>query len=106
MKLRICSLRADSLSEGLVAALARGGHRTLTMAPEAGTERLRRVVRKAITDEQLYEACHLLRRYGIPNLKCYFMIGLPTETRQDIEAIPDLPARLIERLRALGPDGQ
>jgi radical SAM superfamily enzyme YgiQ (UPF0313 family) len=75
------------------------------MAPEAGTERLRRVVRKAITDEQLYEACHLLRRYGIPNLKCYFMIGLPTETREDIEAIPDLAARLIERLRVLGPDG-
>ena len=50
------------------------------MAPEAGTERLRRVVRKAITDEQLYEACDLLRRYGIPNLKCYFMIGQPTET--------------------------
>ena len=79
-----------------------GGHRTLTMAPEAGTERLRRVVRKAITDEQLFEACDLLRRYGIPNLKCYFMIGLPTETREDIEAIPDLAARLLERLRVPG----
>ena len=48
MELSISSLRADSLSEGLVAALARGGHRTLTMAPEAGTERLRRVIRKSI----------------------------------------------------------
>jgi radical SAM superfamily enzyme YgiQ (UPF0313 family) len=105
VEVSISSLRADSLTEELVASLQRGGHRTLTMAPEAGTERLRRVVRKAITDEQLYEACHLLRRYGIPNLKCYFMIGLPTETREDIEAIPDLAARLIERLRALGPDG-
>jgi len=105
VEVSISSLRADSLTEELVASLQRGGHRTLTMAPEAGTERLRRVVRKAITDEQLYEACHLLRRYGIPNLKCYFMIGLPTETREDVEAIPDLAARLIERLRALGPDG-
>jgi len=105
VEVSISSLRADSLTEDLVASLQRGGHRTLTMAPEAGTERLRRVVRKAITDEQLYDACHLLRRYGIPNLKCYFMIGLPTETREDVEAIPDLAARLIERLRALGPDG-
>jgi radical SAM superfamily enzyme YgiQ (UPF0313 family) len=105
VEVSISSLRADSLTEDLVASLQRGGHRTLTMAPEAGTERLRRVVRKVITDEQLYEACHLLRRYGIPNLKCYFMIGLPTETREDVEAIPDLAARLLERLRVPGPDG-
>ena len=105
VEVSISSLRADSLTEDLVASLGRGGHRTLTMAPEAGTERLRRVVRKAISDEQLYEACRLLRRHGIPNLKCYFMIGLPTETREDVEAIPDLAARLLERLRALGPDG-
>ncbi|MGH7367526.1 MAG: radical SAM protein [Candidatus Rokuibacteriota bacterium] len=105
VEVSISSLRADSLTEDLVASLQRGGHRTLTMAPEAGTERLRRVVRKAITDEQLYEACRLLRRYGIPNLKCYFMIGLPTETHEDVEAIPDLAARLLERLAVLGPDG-
>lgn len=105
VEVSISSLRADSLTEDLVASLQRGGHRTLTMAPEAGTERLRRVVRKAITDEQLYEACQLLRRYGIPNLKCYFMIGLPTETPEDVEAIPDLAARLLDRLRSLGPDG-
>jgi radical SAM superfamily enzyme YgiQ (UPF0313 family) len=105
VEVSISSLRADSLTEDLVASLARGGHRTLTMAPEAGTERLRHVVRKAISDEQLYEACRLIRRYGIPNLKCYFMIGLPTETREDVEAIPDLAARLLERLAVLGPDG-
>jgi radical SAM superfamily enzyme YgiQ (UPF0313 family) len=106
VEVSISSLRADSLTEDLVASLARGGHRTLTMAPEAGTERLRRVVRKAITDEQLYDACVLLRRYGIPNLKCYFMIGLPTETMDDVEAIPDLAARLLGRLQALAPDGR
>jgi radical SAM superfamily enzyme YgiQ (UPF0313 family) len=106
VEVSISSLRADSLTEDLVASLQRGGHRTLTMAPEAGTERLRATVRKAITDQQLYEACDLLRRYGIPNLKCYFMIGLPTETREDVEAIPDLAARLLERLQVLGPDGR
>ena len=106
VEVSISSLRADSLTEDLVASLARGGHRTLTMAPEAGTERLRRVVRKAITDAQLLAACDLVRRYGIPNLKCYFMIGLPTETVEDVEAIPALAARLLERLHVLGPDGR
>jgi radical SAM superfamily enzyme YgiQ (UPF0313 family) len=105
VEVSISSLRADSLTEDLVASLQRGGHRTLTMAPEAGTERLRAVVRKVISDEQLYAACDLLRRYGIPNLKCYFMIGLPTETPEDVEAIPDLAARMLERLRVPGPDG-
>jgi radical SAM superfamily enzyme YgiQ (UPF0313 family) len=106
VEVSISSLRADSLTEDLVASLKRGGHRTLTMAPEAGTERLRQVVRKAITDQQLYEAADLLRRHGIPNLKCYFMIGLPTERREDVEAIPDLAARLLERLQVPGPNGR
>ena len=106
VEVSISSLRADSLTEDLVRSLKRGGHRTLTMAPEAGTERLRRVIRKAITDEQLYAACDLVRRHGIPNLKCYFMIGLPTEAPEDIEAIPALAARLLERLRILDPEGR
>ncbi len=105
VEVSISSLRADSLTEDLVAALERGGHRTLTMAPEAGTERLRGVVRKVISDEQLYAACDLLRKYGIPNLKCYFMIGLPTETREDVLAIVDLAERMLARLRVPGPDG-
>jgi radical SAM superfamily enzyme YgiQ (UPF0313 family) len=106
VEVSISSLRADSLTDDLVAALARGGHRTLTMAPEAGTERLRGVIRKVISDEQLYAACRLVRRHGIPNLKCYFMIGLPTETAADVEAIPDLGARLLEHLQVPGPDGR
>jgi radical SAM family uncharacterized protein len=106
MELSISSLRADSLSEGLVAALARGGHRTLTMAPEAGTERLRRSIRKSISDDQLMTACDLVRAHGIPNLKTYFMIGQPTETIEDVEAIPDLAGRMLERLRILDPTGR
>jgi radical SAM superfamily enzyme YgiQ (UPF0313 family) len=105
MELSISSLRADSLSDKLVASLARGGHRTLTVAPEAGTERLRNVIRKAISDEQILGACDMLRRHGIPNMKCYFMIGQPTETMEDVEAIPALAARMLERLRALDPKG-
>jgi radical SAM superfamily enzyme YgiQ (UPF0313 family) len=105
MELSISSLRADSLSDKLVASLARGGHRTLTVAPEAGTERLRQVIRKAISDEQILGACDMLRRHGIPNLKTYFMIGQPTETMDDVEAIPELAARMLERLRTLDAKG-
>jgi radical SAM superfamily enzyme YgiQ (UPF0313 family) len=106
MELSISSLRADSLTDDLVASLARGGHRTLTMAPEAGTERLRRAIRKTITDAQLMTACDLVRTRGIPNLKTYFMIGQPTETAEDVAAIPDLARRMLERLRVLDPGGR
>ena len=106
MELSISSLRADSLTEELAASLARGGHRTLTIAPEAGTERLRRAIRKAITDEQILAACDLVRAQGIPNLKTYFMIGQPTETDEDVIAIVDLARRMLERLRALDPTGR
>jgi radical SAM superfamily enzyme YgiQ (UPF0313 family) len=106
LELSISSIRADSLTDDLVSALARGGHRTLTVAPEAGTERLRRAIRKAITDEQLEAACDLVRKHGIPNLKTYFMIGQPTETADDVEAIPDLAQRMLDRLRVLDPSGR
>jgi radical SAM superfamily enzyme YgiQ (UPF0313 family) len=106
LEVSMSSIRADSLTEDLVASLQRGGHRTLTIAPEAGTERLRRVIRKNITDDQLYAACDLVRAYGIPNLKCYFMIGQPTETAADVEAIVDLAARLLERLRVPSRRGE
>ena len=106
VEVSISSIRADSLTEELVSSLKRGGHRTLTVAPEAGTERLRHVIRKDISDAQLDDACDLVRSHGIPNLKCYFMIGLPTETDEDVEAIPRLAARLLERLRAPSRQGE
>jgi radical SAM superfamily enzyme YgiQ (UPF0313 family) len=106
MELSISSLRADSLTEELAASLARGGHRTLTIAPEAGTERLRRAIRKAITDAQILAACDIVRAQGIPNLKTYFMIGQPTETDADVAAIPALARRMLERLRVLDRHGR
>jgi radical SAM superfamily enzyme YgiQ (UPF0313 family) len=106
LEVSISSIRADSLTEELVSSLRRGGHRTLTVAPEAGTERLRHVIRKDISDAQLYDACDLVRAHGLPNLKCYFMSGLPTETDEDILAIPSLATRLLERLRVPSPKGE
>src|SRR5256886_816667 len=106
MELSISSLRADSLTDDLVASLARGGHRTLTMAPQAGTRRRRPPLRQLVNDEQVMAACDLVRARGIPNLKCYFMIGQPTETAEDVAAIPDLAGRMLERLRVLDPAGK
>src|SRR5437773_12512360 len=80
LELSISSLRADSLTEDLVASLARGGHRTLPMALAAGPERLRRAIRKAITDQQLVAACDLVRARRIPHRKCSLMVGPPLES--------------------------
>lgn len=81
------SLRADALTPGLARVLARSGVKTATIAPEAGSERLRRVINKGVTEEQVLAAAETLLAHGIPNLKLYFMVGLPTETAEDIEAI-------------------
>lgn len=81
------SLRADALGPELVQALARSGVKTATIAPEAGTERLRRVIHKGLTEAQVLAAAEALVAHGIPNLKLYFMVGLPTETEEDLEGI-------------------
>jgi radical SAM superfamily enzyme YgiQ (UPF0313 family) len=88
------SLRADALSPELIAALRRSRVKTATIAPEAGSERLRRVINKGIREEQVLQAAAALVAQGIPNLKLYFMVGLPTETREDVAAIVALVKRI------------
>jgi radical SAM family uncharacterized protein len=83
----VSSLRADSVSETLIERLAKSGHKTISIAPEAGSERLRRVINKGITEEDILRAADMVFRHGIPNLKLYFIIGLPTETQDDVDAI-------------------
>ncbi|MGB9593579.1 MAG: radical SAM protein [Anaerolineae bacterium] len=83
-KISVSSLRADSLSPALLHALADSGTRTLTFAPEAGSERLRQVINKNISEEQILHAATLARQARFPELKLYFMFGLPTETEHDI----------------------
>jgi len=83
----LSSVRADSLSPGLVKGLLESGTRTLTIAPEAGTERLRSVIHKSLSDQRLFEALDLIAESSVPNVKMYFMIGQPTETGEDIEGI-------------------
>jgi radical SAM superfamily enzyme YgiQ (UPF0313 family) len=90
----VSSLRADTITEECAELLAASRQRTVTMAPEAGTERLRAVVAKGLTDKEIFDAVERLARHGIRNLKLYFIIGLPTETGEDIEAIITLAKRI------------
>ncbi len=89
-RISFSSLRADALGPELVRALQQSGVRTATIAPEAGSERLRRVINKGITEADVLAAAETLVAHGIPNLKLYFMVGLPTETEADIAAIAEL----------------
>lgn len=88
------SLRLDDLTPAIVDRLHQTGERTLTIAPETGSDRLRRVVNKTVTNEQILDRAELVFSSGIENLKLYFMIGLPTETDEDLVAIRDLTAEL------------
>ncbi len=86
-KVAIASLRLDRVSTEMVSLLKESGVATVSLAPEAGSDRLRQVIRKGITEGQIFRAVELLREFGIPNLRLYFMVGLPTETDSDIEAL-------------------
>jgi radical SAM family uncharacterized protein len=86
-RISFSSLRADALDEDLLAVLDHSRVKTATIAPDAGSERMRRVINKGIEEETILKAATLLVSKGIPNLKLYFMVGLPTETGDDVEAI-------------------
>jgi len=88
------SLRADALSAGLVDVLKQSGVKTATIAPDAGSQRLRDVINKGLSEEDILRAAETLVSNGIPNLKLYFMIGLPGETLEDVEAIVSLCKRI------------
>jgi radical SAM superfamily enzyme YgiQ (UPF0313 family) len=89
-KLSFSSVRADAITPEIVSALQASQHRSVAIAVEAGSERLRRVVNKDLTLEDVYRAATLLTEGGILSLKLYFMIGLPTETLADLEAIVEV----------------
>jgi radical SAM superfamily enzyme YgiQ (UPF0313 family) len=92
-RLGVSSLRTDPISPALVRALAASGAQTLTIAPEAGSERLRSVINKTQTEDDLLAAVALARSFGFPQLKMYFMVGHPTETDDDVSAIAELTLR-------------
>ncbi len=93
VKLSASSMRVDPISRPLVQALRAGGAQTLTIAPEAGSARLRRVISKTQTEEQLLAAVELAAELDFPQIKFYFMIGHPTEEQEDMEALVALVLR-------------
>ena len=94
LKMSVASFRADSVTFELVKSLAAGGLKTLTIAPEVGSEKMRRVVNKGITEENIFAAVELGLKAGIKNFRLYFMIGLPFEELSDVEEIANLSARI------------
>jgi radical SAM family uncharacterized protein len=97
VQLSFSSLRADRLTPELLNILRQSGFKTVTIAPDAGSERMRRVINKGINDQDVLRAADLLVGAGIPNLKLYFMVGLPTETMLDVEAIVTLCKQVKHR---------
>ena len=95
----IGSLRLDRLSRPVAALLQETGVDTVSLAPEAGSQRLRGVIRKGISEEEILSAVDNLREYGIVNLRLYFMVGLPTETDEDVEEIIRLVKGIQHRVR-------
>ena len=96
----LSSLRIDRITPFLVEALVRSGTRTITLAPEAGSQRMRDVINKRLTHEQIVHAAELAGRGGIPNVKLYFIVGLPGETDEDVRELAALSGEILQRTRA------
>ena len=92
------SLRLDDLTEPIVRLLRQSGERSITIAPETGSDRLRRVINKTVTNDEIVAAADLIFASGMDNLKLYYMIGLPTETDDDLVAIYDLTVQMRDAM--------
>jgi radical SAM superfamily enzyme YgiQ (UPF0313 family) len=101
-RLSVSSLRADSVTPTMLDALRQSGLQTVTIAPEAGSERLRQVINKNLTEKQILDSVTAVVSAGIPNLRLYFMIGLPTETEEDMAAIIKLVKRIKHEQLVIG----
>jgi radical SAM superfamily enzyme YgiQ (UPF0313 family) len=97
LQLAFSSLRADALDDELIEALKSGRLKTATIAPETGSVRMRKVINKGLEEEEILSAAEKLVAGGIANLKLYFMVGLPTEEEEDIQAIIDLVKQIKHR---------
>lgn len=97
-KVSVSSLRIDALDDEMIDMLQSSGHKTVALAPEGGSQRLRDLIKKDLTEEQILSACDRLIGKGILNLKLYFIIGLPSETEADLEELIALVKRIRERV--------
>lgn len=96
--LSLASLRVDAISPALVQFLREGGGRSAAIAPEAGSERLRKIIKKGYPDEEILKAIETLIQNGIFQVKAYFLIGLPFETEEDVKGILLLSKKIQHHL--------
>ena len=104
VNLSLPSLRADNFSMGLMHRLQKGRKAGLTFAPEAGTQRLRDAINKNVTEEEILQSCRTAFSGGWSAVKLYFMLGLPTETDEDVLGIADLAEKVYKTWRESTPD--
>ena len=105
VNLALPSLRADNFSMNLMEKLQRGGRKSgLTFAPEAGSQRLRDAINKNVTEEDLLNSCRTAFSGGWSSVKLYFMMGLPTETDEDVLGIADLAQKVYHVWRENTPN--
>ncbi len=97
--LSFSSLRVDSLTPELADLVYDSGQKTVTLAPEAGSERMRRVIGKGFTEAEIIRAAEILVDRGVRNFRLYFMIGLPEEKAEDIKGIVDLAKKIRHHMR-------
>lgn len=96
VSLSLPSLRVDNFSKELMDKVSRLKKSGLTFAPEAGTQRLRDVINKNVTEEEVMNTCRTAFEGGYTSVKLYFMMGLPTETMEDIEGIANLAQKVVD----------
>lgn len=96
VNLSLPSLRIDKFSDEVVKKIKSVRRSGLTFAPEAGSQRLRDVINKNITEEAIFKSCKIAFEGGYSSVKLYFMLGLPTETLDDIKAIKELADKIID----------
>lgn len=94
IEMSVSSLRVDAITPDVVKTLVASGQKNATLAIEAGSERLRRVINKNLTEDQIFNAVKIARENGLKGFKFYGMIGIPTETQEDLEAIVELAKRV------------
>jgi radical SAM superfamily enzyme YgiQ (UPF0313 family) len=101
-RISVSSLRLDQISEELLDALVESRDQQIAVAPETGSDRLRRVINKNLTNDEIVDICGAVFDRGMLTIKLYMMVGLPTETEEDLEAMTELVTRIKDRMLQAG----
>jgi radical SAM family uncharacterized protein len=97
-EISLSSLRVDAITSSLIQCLREGEEHTVAIAPEAGSERLRRMLKKGYSEEEILKSIDTLVENGLSQIKCYFLVGLPSEVNEDVEGILLLAKRIRHQI--------